>query len=221
MKAAIIDTETTGLTEPGLLEASYIVIGDTPAEVHSIEDAFTGRFNPGKPIECGAMATHHICEADIVHAPPAATFRLPESVEYIIGHNVDFDWQVIGKPNVKRICTLAFCRQLWPDVDTHTLGAMLYFFAGSEARERLRHAHSAEADAAICHSILLRILSRLQDIATWEAVWSACERARIPERMPFGKHKGQRIADIPPDYKMWLLRQPDVDPYLAKALRAT
>lgn len=36
--------------------------------------------------------------------------------------------------------------------------------------------------------------------------------------MPFGKHKGDLISAIPTDYKEWLLRQPDVDPYLAKAL---
>jgi exodeoxyribonuclease X len=37
--------------------------------------------------------------------------------------------------------------------------------------------------------------------------------------MSFGKHKGMAIADIPPDYKQRLLKQPDVDPYLVKALR--
>ena len=38
--------------------------------------------------------------------------------------------------------------------------------------------------------------------------------------MTFGKHKGTPISAIPGDYKAWLLRQPDVDPYLAQALRA-
>jgi exodeoxyribonuclease X len=38
--------------------------------------------------------------------------------------------------------------------------------------------------------------------------------------MSFGKHKGTAIKDVPADYKRWLLGQPDVEPYLAKALRA-
>jgi exodeoxyribonuclease X len=42
---------------------------------------------------------------------------------------------------------------------------------------------------------------------------------RIPKVMTFGKHKGAAIADIPADYKRWLLGQQDVDPYLVKALR--
>jgi exodeoxyribonuclease X len=37
--------------------------------------------------------------------------------------------------------------------------------------------------------------------------------------MTFGKHKGAAIKDIPADYKQWLLKQTDIDPYLVKALR--
>jgi exodeoxyribonuclease X len=36
--------------------------------------------------------------------------------------------------------------------------------------------------------------------------------------MPFGKHKGALFADVPSDYKEWLLTQGDIDPYLRKAL---
>ena len=37
--------------------------------------------------------------------------------------------------------------------------------------------------------------------------------------MGFGNHKGASIKDIPADPKGWLMKQPDADPYLAKALR--
>jgi len=37
--------------------------------------------------------------------------------------------------------------------------------------------------------------------------------------MTFGNHKGAVIKAIPPDYKHWPLGQPDVDPYLIKALQ--
>ncbi|HBZ18829.1 MAG TPA: DNA polymerase III subunit epsilon, partial [Betaproteobacteria bacterium] len=36
--------------------------------------------------------------------------------------------------------------------------------------------------------------------------------------MPFGKHKGSLLSDMPRDYKEWLLKQGDIDPYLRKAL---
>ncbi len=36
--------------------------------------------------------------------------------------------------------------------------------------------------------------------------------------MPFGKHKGLPLADLPNDYKQWLMAQGDIDPHLRKAL---
>jgi exodeoxyribonuclease X len=53
-----------------------------------------------------------------------------------------------------------------------------------------------------------------------DALWLASESARSPSVMPFGKHKGMAMADVPADYKRWLLGQGDIDPYLRKALEA-
>jgi exodeoxyribonuclease X len=83
----------------------------------------------------------------------------------------------------------------------------------------LLEAHSARQDVNNCLLLLDAILKKVGDPETWEAVWQLSEEARVPDVMPFGKHRGTRIADIPSDYKAWLLRQPDVDPYLVKALR--
>lgn len=221
MTAVILDTETTGVDEPGLLEAAFRGFSaprDVGRGAHAVE--FCGRFNPGKAISFGAMATHHIVPEDVDGAPAPATFALPDGTTFIIGHNCDFDWKVIGEPKVKRICTLAFCRKLWPECDSHTLGAMLYRLEGSAARDLLRNAHSAAADIEACRIVLSHVLDALGSPDTWEEVWRQCEAARVPEVMPFGKHKGTRIRDVPSDYKRWLLGQPDVDPYLIKALRA-
>jgi len=38
--------------------------------------------------------------------------------------------------------------------------------------------------------------------------------------MPFGMHKGIPLADIPGDYRKWLLGQKDIDPYLRRALES-
>jgi exodeoxyribonuclease X len=38
--------------------------------------------------------------------------------------------------------------------------------------------------------------------------------------MPFGKHRGELIANIPLDYKQWLLKQPDMDEYLVMAIKS-
>ena len=218
VNALILDTETTGIEDPHPVEIAWLRL-QGPNDL-SAEQMFSCRFKPGKPITLGAMATHHIRDEDVTDCESHTTFRLPDGVEYLIGHNIDYDWSAIGKPDVKRIDTCAFSRKLWPQADSHTQSAMLYLLERSRAREWLRGAHCASVDAYNCFRLLKHILKALGDPTTWEAVYALSEAARIPEVMPFGKHKGVRIADVPPDYKAWLLGQPGIDPYLATALRA-
>ncbi len=72
-----------------------------------------------------------------------------------------------------------------------------------------------------CHKVLFYLLMKIEisQANKWASVWQFSEKARIPKILTFGKHKGTAIQDIPADYKRWLLNQPDVDPYLAQALR--
>lgn len=214
MKAIIFDTETTGFKEPAIVEAAYLEVDIADGRLVTC-NRFCQRYNPGKPISCGAMATHHIMDEDVAHEPPASTFRLPE-VEYLIGHNVDYDWEVVGKPNVRRICTLALARRVWPEAE-HSQSALMYLLDRATARRRVRDAHSAAADVEICSRILFHLLAALQ-VQTLEELWLKSEEARIPTHMPFGKHKGLPIKELPGDYVRWLLRQPDVDPYVLAAL---
>jgi len=76
-------------------------------------------------------------------------------------------------------------------------------------------------DVVNCLTIFRHLTMRFEpaELSSWETVWQLSEKARIPKVMMFGKHKGTAIKDIPGDYKSWLLKQPDVDPYLVKALR--
>jgi len=216
-KTIIFDTEATGIKEPALIEAAWLELESI--EPFLVANPFVQRYNPGKPITLGALATHHIMDEELVDCPPASSFKLPDDVSYIIGHNVDFDWEVIGKPEIKRICTLALARKLWPDLDSHTQGALLYYLERNSAREQLRNAHSALTDVGICATILNHICQRLS-VKTVENLYTESEKARVPTTMPFGKHKGMLFGDIPSDYKQWLLGQGDIDSYLRKALEA-
>lgn len=219
MTAIIFDTETTGINEPAIIEAAWIRLND-PYTL-AVMESFAKRYNPGKPIELGALATHHILDEELVDCPPAAEFSLPAGTEYIIGHNVDYDWKVIGEPPVKRICTLALCRHLFPEADSHSQSAMIYMMRRHKARDLLKNAHAALDDVKNCRIVLDVCLDKIgaTQETTWEDVWNLSEKARIPTVMTFGKHKGEPIKNIPGDYKAWLLRQPDIDPYLIKALR--
>lgn len=213
--AVILDTETTGLDAPELIECAWLRI-DINGTI--IERGPAERFRPSKAITLGAMATHHIMDEDLVGCPHRSLFRVPDTT-YLIGYNVDFDWRVIGEPPVRRIDVCSMCRHPWPEADSHSQSAMLYLLEREAARDALRGAHSAEVDAAVCLAILKNVMFKAGPFVDFEQLWQASERMRIPTKMPFGKHKGMLIGDIPRDYRQWLLRQSDIDTYLVQAVR--
>src|SRR5690606_38893005 len=105
----------------------------------------TGLYKPSKPSTFGAMAVHHILPHELEGCPPSSECKLPADAEYIVGHNVDYDWEAVGKPNVKRICTCAMARWVWPEADSHSQSALLYMTLGAtdRIRKRLMDAHRA------------------------------------------------------------------------------
>lgn len=224
----VFDTETTDAQEPELIEAGgyYFDSPDGKIDADSASSSFIyDRYKPTKPIAYGAMATHHILEADLIDCPPSSSFAFPVPFDYMVGHNVDFDWKVVGEPNVRRICTLAMSRWLFPNADSHTLSAMLYRLTPADAhdllRDELRSAHNALKDCELDARLLGLLLEEARKhavIETWADLWEFSEHCRVPTHMSFGKHKGMAIKDVLSDYKAWLLKQDDVDPYLRKAL---
>jgi len=222
----IFDTETTGLIEPiEPIEVGFLVI-DFPS--YKIKNEHCNRLRPSKDIEFGAMATSHILPEDIRDCLPSDVWVWDENkplrvfgeqVDYIIGHNIDYDWKVIGKPNVKRICTQALARYLIPNIDSYSQSALLYYFLGSKARPMLKNAHNALCDVKNCLTLLKFLLANRPQITTIEELYALSEIARIPTKISFGKYKGTALKDIPKDYIQWLRKQPDLDPYLLIALR--
>ena len=216
-QAIILDVEATDKNDAVIIEAASLDV--TSLSPFDAGNPWVQRYNPGKPISLGALATHHILDEELISCPPSTSFKLPAGTKYLIGHNIDFDWVAIGSPEVKRICTLALARSLWPDLDSHTQSALLYYFERDTARDQLRNAHSALADVWICSKIVGKIIEKLHPVSL-DAFWEMSEKARIPTIMPFGKHKGEAINLVPSDYKQWMLRQDNVSPYLRKALEA-
>ena len=222
MSTLILDTETHNLNgypieiayAPCSFEQGVLVINQG--------EVFDEYFSCPEPIALGALATHHILETDIAEKPSFDTFKMPQGVQYLIGHNIDYDITAIQKcqPDftVKGICTLALCRMVWPELP-HTLSAMYYHVMDDLelARKHLRHAHNAKADIYFTGVILKTLVEQL-GIKDMNSLFIMSETARIPKYITFGKHKGTAIKDLDPSYVTWLLRQDDLDPYLRKAI---
>lgn len=226
MNTLILDTETHDM-HGYPIEIAHVPCGFNQLGIFQVVDdlLFDKFYSCPEPISFGAMAVHHIIETDLIGKPSYNTFRLPQDVSYLIGHNVDYDIKAIQKCDssiqVKGICTLALSRMVWPDLPTHNLSALYYMIAGGtdQTRKALRNAHNAAADIKFTETIL-RELIKATGIKDMQSLYLLSEQARIPTKMTFGKHSGMLIKDVPADYKAWLLKQSDLDPYLRKALEA-
>lgn len=219
-RGLIFDTETTGFVDAEIIEAAWAKVEWPPSEANIVEQ-YEARFKPTKAIELGAMSAHHILDEELADCPPSASFVLPDGFDYMVGHNVDYDWDMAGKPDVKRICTLALARKYLPKLDSHKQSALIYHFyrdVPSTARDMVKNAHSALPDVLNCLIVLVHLIKVIEGeqgmIDSWASLWGVSEEARIPEILTFGKHKGDHMRDVPRSYKQWLLRQDDLDPYV-------
>lgn len=221
--ALILDTETSSLKGLPIEIAHCGIVIENGALVYDKENMFNQLYSIGdERIELGAMSTHNIIDSDLLGMPHFSEFRLPEGVDYLIGHNIDYDINTIAlcgdQPKVKSICTLAIARKLLPDLNTHKLTTLMYHFLRHEtARELIKNAHRASEDVYFT-AILCAKLMKINDITSIEQLYALSEDARIPDRMHFGKHRGTLLTELDPGYIKWLRKQDNVDLYLMKAL---
>ncbi len=219
MSTVIFDTEVNSLDDPEVVELAYDLV-DIEEALVSTSGLICQRFKPSRPFDAGAVAVHFITPEDVADCPPSSEADIPPS-DYVIAHNVDFDCDVMKLSGVKRVCTLALCRHLWPQFKSHKLSAVyLELFGITPGTVNfIKDAQSAATDVVICTHILQRIVAE-KNLGSVAELHQLSEVARIPTVMAFGKHKGLPIRQLPSDYVSWLFRQQDIDPYLIKALRS-
>jgi exodeoxyribonuclease X len=227
----VFDSEWTG-RKPGrqAIEIAYLTlrqggdlfgpVDDAIPEPLAISASFCQRFKPSVPMTFGAMAVHHILPEELEQCEPAESFVLPSDVRIIVGHSVDGDWETIGKPDVKRICTYAMSQHLWPDVDGHSQSALLYMLNGATVNQRrlLKGAHGALVDVENNVALLEHILLAKPEIRTWSALWEFSEEARIPIYAPLKRWEGVKLVDMDDGAIRWCLSQDWLDEYFRVGL---
>ncbi len=86
---------------------------------------------------------------------------------------------------------------LYPTAENHRLSTLVSMFA-----VEVEPTHRAMADVGACFE-LLRAIAAKEDKSLDELLALASQSS--PESlMPFGKHKGKKIKDLPSDYVAWL-----------------
>lgn len=235
--AVIGDTETTGpnVGTDQVIESAFLSLPDTPAEF--MKAPFESMvmqhqyFGHTVPMTLGAQDTHHILPEALAGLDPMPYPAPMPPTTYLIGHNIDFDRDMLDAKGAAGICTLALARRYFPELDSHRQGAVLYHIARitkrgeAWARDLLRSAHSADADVLNCGRILKYIIylidrdNKVKGQLSWGDIYQVSQDARVPKIMAFGKFKGQPVSEVTPQWAEWYAGTDNADPYVLIALK--
>ena len=216
--ALIIDTETDQGRDPRPIQVATINV------VTGFE--WMKYFNSGRSISPVVIRIHGITDDDVdgLERFDLEVFELPQ---YLIGHNVRFDWRVIGSPSAKLICTVRLARVAFPEWSAYGQSKCIEQLLGKEEASRMTiAAHDALGDARMCYLLYQACCERLAIAPTdFSAVHAIANKANPVNKMPFGKHKGMLIKDVPISYVKWMLgnihnMQPSLYSALTKRIKA-
>lgn len=198
------DTETTGI------KAERDRVIEIAAYDPVLNRTFEKLINPGCPIPPDAMAIHHITDEMVANAPSFATIGA-EFVDFcsgdvvLIAHNNDgfdyhflrceFERHQLKMPEWKFLDSLKWARRYRPDLPRHTLQFLREIY-GIPANT----AHRALDDVIVLH----QLFSHFIDDLLIEDVYQLLNRPRALQHMPFGKHQGQPLEQVPKTYVQWL-----------------
>ena len=210
----IADTETAGLGPEK--KACEIALRLVDADLNTLQE-WDSLVDPEIPINPAATLVNGITDDMVRTAPTADEFvghvlgKPFEEDICIIGHNVAFDLplvQMIG--NVTHmVCTLELARAYIKGPVNYKLQTLRAFFQIPE-----NNAHRALGDVDVCHQILKKIV----EITGRNVEQHAQTEERVIHVMPFGKHAGKTLFELPAPYVSWLLALPDLDSNLRKSL---
>ncbi|MBE0442654.1 MAG: putative quorum-sensing-regulated virulence factor [Psychrobacter sp.] len=216
--ALIIDTETDQGRDPRPIQVATINVA-TGFE-------WMQYFNSGRSISPVVIKVHGITDADVAGYErfDLDKFELPA---YLIGHNVRFDWRVIGQPSAKLICTVRLARVAFPEWRAYGQSKCIEQLLGKgEASSMTIAAHDALGDVRMCFLLYKACCKRLEIEPTDFALAHAISNKATPvSKMPFGKHKGKPIKDVPISYVKWMIGnihniQPSLHSALIKRINA-
>lgn len=199
----ILDTETASLHR-GVVEVAWLWVDRSL----NVLDEQCHRTNPECKIEPGARAVHGISDEDVAGCPTisqvCAGFK---GVKIdVIGHNVAFDLRMLKDVvHAKRsLCTLALARQYIKDTTNSKLETLQ-----QELGLEVHKSHSALGDVYTCLNVLKYVLPRSG--TDLEGLFRRAEQPRLLHIMPFGKHEGLPMLEVPSGYRNWLYCQPHLD----------
>jgi exodeoxyribonuclease X len=206
----VLDTETSGLEEPiGVCEIGMIELD--PATLSEV-GRLRSLIDPETKISFGAMGVHRITNEMVADQP-----TLDEYFDQVLGghyanrdilmvcHNSSFDFPKVKHkfgPGSKHLCTLKLIKKLLPDAENHKL-ATLKFMLGLGRMDGTSHSALDDVEDT---ADLLRWIVRESGLSLAE-LYDLQHQPTVIKTMPFSKHKGQPLEDVPLSFWVWLSKQ--------------
>lgn len=238
-KIVVLDTETTGVDDSAdVIEISFSFPMESSEAIHDIMN-YTQRYKPILPCPPEATAIHSITNEDLEDCgsygddiPNMNELMLTR--QYYVGHNVSFDRLKMIQNHQRHnspmsdelsnedawICTLRFAKKMFGedlDYKNFTLSYLWFKYELYKTCNYRIKAHSAEDDVFMCYKVLMHLLNIAIEKGiidpTYEIGSQIVEYCNQPTEfkvMPFGKHKGMPIFELPLNYMEWMVEKSDI-----------
>ncbi len=207
MKPIYYDTETTGV-KPGK---------DRIIEIAAFDPTETRKFctftNPECPIPAESTAISNITD-EMVKDAPFIKEALETFLDFcsgkvvLIAHNNDafdkpfleaeFERAGLSMPKWTFIDSLKWARKYRSDLPRHSLQSLREAY-GIEANQ----AHRALDDVIVLHQVFNCMIDDLE----MQTILELLNHTTKIQRMPFGKHAGKLLTEVPKDYVKWLAKE--------------
>ena len=203
-----LDTETTG-NGPADRICQIAFKTEEGAAVNEL-------FNPGMPITIDAMTVHHITNEMVLGKPQfrnSDTWRKLQDLinsdgNVMVAHNAAFDVDMLKKEGIEPknvICTMKLARHFDKEgvIPKYGLQYQRYYLKLNVDATP----HTALGDILVLEALFNRIYAKAVIEFGDDTVAKMIELSNKPvlyRRMPFGKHKGLKMEEVPVDYLQWL-----------------
>jgi DNA polymerase III epsilon subunit-like protein len=145
---------------------------------------------------------------------PSGAFLVRRNGATWVTGNSPFDARFIGKyvEITASLCTLKLARKIYTDSPDHKLATLKYYL-DLEADGAF---HSAAGDVTVLVS-LIRRMSQDTNLDLF-GLYDLANEPTLITKMPFGKHKGVALKELPPSYVKWLFELPNLQDDLRYSL---
>lgn len=205
------DTETTGIK----IGKDRII--EIAAFDPSLEKSFCTFTNPECPIPIESTQITHITD-EMVKGAPFIKEALSEFAAFcegdvvLVAHNNDgfdqpfleaeFKRASLPMPQFVFVDSLKWARKYRNDLPRHGLQVLREAY-GIQSNQ----AHRALDDVIVLHQVFRRMIGDL----SCEAVLELLSQSVVLQKMPFGKHAGKKLEEVPKDYVLWLAESGALD----------